>query len=888
VQVIRYSDRRAERHPAFLTGGGEMGELLRSMDWSGTSLGPLEQWPQSLRSAVSILLPSRAQICLFWGPDLCAIYNDAYRPTLGIKHPRALGQPAREVWREFWNDVLRPLLAGVVETGEAFWGSDYPFFLQRHGYPEETYFDVSYDPVRDESGKVGGVFCIVSETTGRVLGERRLGILRDIGRLASEALGADDAFRRVANVLCDHPRDLPFALFYAPAGDGTIGCVAACNIEPMPADAWPLARIAAERQEVLLAGDELAAHGSFPGTPWPEPARAVGILPIAVAGEAPLGFLVAGVSPRRPLDDGYRDFLRLVASNIAAVVSTARALEEERKRAEALAELDRAKTTFFSNVSHEFRTPLTLMLGPLEDVLNDPAAAALSDRQRERLELAQRNSLRLLRLVNTLLDFSRIEAGRIQASYVPTDLALFTADLASGFRSAIERAGLSLQVDCAPLPEPVHVDRDMWEKVVLNLLSNALKFTFDGGIAVALQAKDGRAVLSVRDTGVGVPSAELPRLFERFHRIQGQRSRSFEGSGIGLALVHELVRLHGGTIAADSTENAGTTFTVAIPFGTAHLPAGQIGASPTQVSTATRVEAFVEEALRWLPDLAPAAEPDLLAALTARVGDDRKLVLLADDNADMRDYVHRLLAQHYRVVSVPDGAAALEVMHRTRPDLLLADVMMPVLDGFGLLRAVRAEPALRDIPVVLLSARAGEEARLGGLDAGADDYLIKPFSARELLARIGANLTLAQVRREATEAALDSAERLREMFAQAPGFMCMLRGPEHVFELANDAYARVVGPRRLIGLPVREVFPELADQGYFELLDQVYRTGKPYAGTAQRLLLRREPDAPLTERFVDFVYQPIRDGAGAVSGIFVEGVEVTERVLAERALREAN
>src|SRR3954468_7099054 len=168
-------------HHGFLAGGGEMGERIRAMDWSKTRLGPVDGWPQSLRSALSHLLPSKAQIAMFWGPELVTLYNDAYRPVLGAKHPAALGAPIREVWAELWPAGLKELFDSVLTTGEAFWAQDRPFFLERHGYPEETYFDVSYDPMRDESGRVSGVFCIVSETTGRVVGERRLRLLRDLG-----------------------------------------------------------------------------------------------------------------------------------------------------------------------------------------------------------------------------------------------------------------------------------------------------------------------------------------------------------------------------------------------------------------------------------------------------------------------------------------------------------------------------------------------------------------------------------------------------------------------------------------------------------------------------------------------------------------------------------
>ena len=448
-------------------------------------------------------------------------------------------------------------------------------------------------------------------------------------------------------------------------------------------------------------------------------------------------------------DEGQVVFICAEGRDITEKKANEREIARQR---EELAELDKLKTQFFANISHEFRTPLTLMIGPLEDVLAE--SEKLSDPNRERLELTHRNSLRLLKLVNTLLDFSRIEAGRIQASYEPTDLAALTADLASGFRSAAERAGLRLLVDCPPLPEPVYVDREMWEKIVLNLLSNAFKFTFEGEIAVSLRLAASGVRLTVRDTGTGIPPDEVPRLFERFHRVKGARGRSYEGSGIGLALVQELARLHGGTVSVESEEGRGSTFTITIPPGKAHLPADRIEAERTLSSTGVRAAAFIQEALRWLPDESPGERiPELPVESLGvwRSGDrTRGRILLADDNADMREYVRRLLGS-YEVEAVPDGHAALRAARERTPDLVLTDVMMPGLDGFGLLRELRADPHFRDVPVILLSARAGEEARIEGIGAGADDYLTKPFSGRELLARVQAHLRLAQSRRESRE-----------------------------------------------------------------------------------------------------------------------------------------
>ena len=537
----------------------------------------------------------------------------------------------------------------------------------------------------------------------------------------------------------------------------------------------------------------------MPKGAWDVPTGSAVVLPIAASGETGRpGFVIVGLNPFRLFDEGYAGFLDLVAGQITSAIANAEAYEEERRRAEALAEIDRAKTAFFSNVSHEFRTPLTLMLSPLEEVLARPDDE-LRPADRELVSVAHRNGVRLLKLVNSLLDFSRIEAGKTQASFEAVDLCRFTAELASTFRSAVERAGLSLRVDCPPLPGPVHVDRDMWEKVVLNLLSNALKFTFDGEIAVAIRpTDDGKAVeIAVRDTGTGIPAEELPHLFERFHRVEGARGRSIEGSGIGLALVQELVRLQGGTISVASAIGVGSTFTVRLPLGTAHFPAGSVQAARESAPGGARAQAYVQEVSSWLgdesrtTDVPTASEAQDLAALPQQ-GENR-LILLADDNLDMRRYVERLLrGAGYRVEIATDGEAALAAIRTIKPDLVLSDVMMPRLDGFGLLTAIRAEDAIKDTPIILLSARAGEEAKVGGLLAGADDYLTKPFSARELLARIETNLRLSSMRRETARLLREETEIL-ELLNEVGTAVSAEIDLERAVQVVTDTATRLSG-----------------------------------------------------------------------------------------------
>jgi len=855
-----------------LRGGGEMGALMRSIDWDATAVGPASTWPQSLRTALSILLETGFPMYIAWGRAFTQFYNDSYRPILGAtKHPAAMGRSTRETFAEIWH-IIGPMFDGVME-GRATTLVDFLLPLDRHGFVEDCYFIFSYSPIREESGQVGGVLVTVTETTERVLGTRRLQTLQALASRTPDAATAEAACQIAAAVMHENPADLPRARLYLLTADGktaklagVAGSAAAPGASPAEIDLtkdgapWPVAAVVATGRERIV---EDASERTM-------------VIPVASPGAPrPAGVLVAALSPRLAFDQSYRSFIELVAGHVATAVANARALAEANARAEALAEIDRAKTVFFSNVSHEFRTPLTLLLGPAEDALAEADRLAPGDR--ERWQIVRRNGVRLLRLVNTLLDFSRIEAGRMQASYAPTDLGALTRDLASVFRSTVERAGLRLEIDVEDLGEPVFVDHDMWEKVVLNLLSNAFKFTFEGEIRVGLRRRGPQAVLTVRDTGIGVAAEQLPRLFDRFHRVPGARGRTHEGTGIGLALVHELVKLHGGAIEVTSAPGRGTAFSVAIPFGDAHLPREHVVAAPRAASLADAAP-FAEEATRWsaapgTPDAAPQG------AKGARV-------LLADDNADMRDYVMRVLGEHWNAEAVGDGASALaRARAEPRPDLIISDIMMPGMDGRQLLAALRADPRTRGIPVIFLSARAGEDARVEGLAAGADDYLVKPFSARELAARVSTHLELSRLRVEAERAR----SRLFSHFMQAPVPVSVMIGPEHVYDLANPLYERLIGHTGVVGKPIREVFPEVPpDAPIFATLDRVYQTGEPFTADEYPVAFDRKGNGTVEAVFLQLSLQPIRDEGGIVIGLMTVAVDVTAQVHARRAVELAN
>ncbi len=863
-----------------------MADLIRSHDWSQTPLGPIDHWPQSLRTAANLMLNARQPMWIGWGPSATFLYNDAYIPVLSLaKHPWALGKPAAVVWEEIW-DFCGPLTDKVFNQGEASFVDAVRLFMNRGDFLEETFYSFSYSPIRNELGQVAGLFCPNTEVTAQHLNTRRLATLSVLAANALVEKTTQAACESVAQTLARNPDDIPFALLYRtyadehqlqleqavhlPAGDVRLSpsVVGLDGATPGPLN-LPLADVLTQGK--MAVGTWTDATGLPLGLVGQPVTRAV-VLPLIAPGqEQPIGVLVAGINPARQLDIDYQTFFELVANQVATAIQNAHTAQEERQRLDQLAELNRAKTLFFSNISHEFRTPLTLMLGPLDELLrgSDPL---MTESQRIHAEAAHRNASRLLRLVNTLLDFSRLESGRLQASFAPTDLATLTTDLTSSFRSIIEKAGMQLVVATEPLAGPVAVDPVMWEKIVLNLLSNAFKFTLSGTITVHLAQTGEQVTLTVQDTGVGIPPTDLPRLFERFYRVEGAQGRSFEGSGIGLALVSELVGLHGGTISVRSELGVGSTFTV-------QLPTHQAIITPTYDQPTLTTDLFLADAESILvatPDSQLSTETSKPAP--AQSGTSRKRVLLADDNADMRAYIHRLLSPHYDVDVVADGREALAAIQREMPDLLVSDIMMPHIDGTELVKNLKANPQTAHLPVMLLSARAGEEATRDGYTAGADDYLTKPFSANELLIRVRAQLQLAQTRQE-------NQQQLRHLFKQAPvAIAIMEREPDFIYRLANTAYAELVDRplEAIIGQPLLAVLPEIDGQGFDKLLTQVMTTGIPFVAREAPISLTLQGISK--SLFLDYIYHPMRDPGGEVNSVMSVVIDVTEQVTARQAI----
>jgi signal transduction histidine kinase len=711
--------------------GGEMAGRMRRHDWARTPLGPSTSWSQSLRTAVAIMLRSRYPMILTWGEQLVMLYNDAFIPTLGAKHPDVLGGPLSIGFAEVWDDV-GPMQQSVLAGGPSTWAEDLPLTIERGNGPEQAYFTFSYSHVPDDDGP-GGVLAVLTVTTDKVVAASRLALLNALASVAGRTHDPAEAVSATMEVLASARDELVGARLYR-AGAGpdprfeVVGtCGPPCDRFPAVLDRTSPVAEAWDAQRTVLDRTTCDGHGAD--------ALHV-VLPLRGADET-AGVLVLCPHPLRLFDDDHDRFAALLADQVAQILTLATDRAREQARLEALAALDAAKTAFLSNVSHEFRTPLTLLLGPLDDRLSGRTGII----EGPDLQVMHDSAHRLLRMVNGLLDVARIEADGLPVVTEPTDLAELTDDVLQPFASAAARAQLALEVDLDPTVGVVQVDPALWEKAVVNLVANAVKYTPVGTVRVELRRSGDQVVLEVSDTGVGIPADQLGRVFERFHRVQQTGGRTIEGTGIGLALVAEAARILGGSTEVSSEVGVGSTFRLSAPL-----------------------EPLAAPAAPYVPDLAgiDALGRDLTAGATptgtgpdevVRHGTGRsdRTILVAEDNLAMRSRIARVLADEGEVVTVADGLAALGVLRSRQVDLLVTDVMMPELDGLGLLKEVRADAGLRGLPVVLLSARAGAEAAVGAIEAGADDYVVKPFSTGELVARCRTTMELAQHRR--TEAA---------------------------------------------------------------------------------------------------------------------------------------
>lgn len=871
----------------FLSGGGNMGEMMRRFDWEHTILGSPLSWELPLKTCVRIMLTSPQPMFIWWDKEaLINLYNDAYAVFLNSKHPEALGRSGKIVWSEVWEE-LQPKVDKVF-ANEGTYDDGAMFIMHRKGYAEETYIKFSYSPIAGEDGVIKGLFCVCEDESDKVISTRQLATLKEMGAVHYESRMTDTLYQEIINSIGTNNKDFPFAGIYEiRQSDTSVRLKAAVGInagaQVLPPDfniagsdiVWPH-MLTAIRENRIVVSPLMPDLPDLPTGFWKIPPRQLAFIPIGIGGnDYPYAIIVAALNPYRLYDDVYNQFCVSIAERLSLELNKMHILDQETKRAEALEEIDRAKTVFFSNISHEFRTPLTLMLGSLEALLEK--GNTLTIQQQGNIDASHRNALRMLKLVNTLLDFSRIESGKMQANFTKVDIGILTQKLASNFTTLMETAGLQYHIHINNIGQAVSVDISMWEKILFNLLSNAFKYTWKGGVTVVLSVQGTNLVLEVADTGVGIPAADLPRIFDRFHRVQGSTGRSYEGSGIGLSLTRELVLFHKGEITVESKEGIGSVFRVTIPVDKEHLSQSQVNTVLAFPDTIT--DMYVEEATDMLRSM---LLTDRVLPSAGRPDTTRDTILIVDDNADMRQYLKVLLESDYNVISAANGLEALIKIRRKQPALVLTDVMMPIMDGAQLLNEIRSSPATASLPVIILSARAGEECRMEGYDMGADDYLIKPFSAKELRSRVAGQIKTHKIRAAAQS-------QLHNIFKVAPAAIAVIEGPEFRFILGNAAYQKMVNRTEveLIGHTVEEVFPEVGGQGVLEILRQVYESELPLAMNEFPLRLNLPEEGKRQMHYFNFAVEPLRKPTGEMYALLVLAVDVTKQVLANKKILES-
>ncbi|KAK0204649.1 hypothetical protein DFS33DRAFT_1259677 [Desarmillaria ectypa] len=888
----------------------EIGRLTFDFDWASTPLGPMHAWPQSLKSIVSIMLSNPSQSCIFWGPERTLLYNEAWAKGSASKHPHMFGKPGRVAFSEIWETFSKhcdavyqgqaisrtdDLLFFDSKPGQELARGSVPVSAEDDSMPDvvETYYTWSYIPVEIEDGTIGGIVNNCMETTNKVLSERRMRTVRALAERCALARTSHGVWEAVLDVLEGNAVDFPYVLCYTghtastdgvPSSSDTdtrlertnsdilrtsnatyLQLIGSIGVEPghpiaSPQEVelslggyqqghWPFAEACSGRESLRAQNP---SPQLFEARGWEDPTGDAILVPLCTSYDCILmGLMVFGLNTRRPYDDDYSGFHHTIVRNLRAALSAAQNFEQEVQRAEELRALDRAKTTFFQNVSHELRTPLTLIRAPCDDALKADRGS-LDPVNRTRFKLIYRASGRLLRLVNSLMLFSSAEARMLQACFCPVRLGPATADMASLFRSAIEKAGIDYNVTCGDSADErvAYIDLGMWEKIVFNLLSNAVKYTKSGHIDLGLAYTSSEVILSVQDTGCGIPEDQLDKILLRFHRVESSDGRSIEGTGIGLALTNELVKIHRSTITVRSKMGCGSVFTVRIPLGCAHLQEKYVDHDFDPSSgirlpeTGSYAASIVEEAAGWLGEDSDASSQfSHTSSADAIMTPQRFTVLLAEDNADARSYIKSILLNAVQnVVDVSDGLAALDYIHTLeRPDLIVTDVMMPRMTGTELLQnlADDPDPNVQAIPVIVLSARMGSEDQPDSVFRGAVDFLLKPFSSSELLNRVQTRLHTLKQRHELEKQVRDrtfelklTQQRYQRMSELSPVAIFETDDADHgLITYANERFFTLTALPRTLPLAFKSIIdqllPETQEAATRTCLDVPIISGEP-------------------------------------------------------------
>jgi signal transduction histidine kinase/DNA-binding NarL/FixJ family response regulator len=565
-------------------------------------------------------------------------------------------------------------------------------------------------------------------------------------------------------------------------------------------NSWPIQRALATRQCVIVQ-DCRELTKNYPIREWDELPISAIVIPICSdsSTDIPESVMILGLNVRRPFDEDYDSWVHVIRSHLASSHTSVKALEAEKFRIEEEVRMERAKTAWLRGAANDIRGPLALVAGPLDDVLS----SELTPKQKHALTTAKRNTSRLLRLVDALTDLSRLEAGSVQGRFVPTDLAAFVTELSELFRPAIEKMGVSLEFDIEKSTKLVWLDPTLFEMLVSNLLGNAMKHTEEGSITVQIRYSDSSADLSVVDTGVGIPKEELKNITAAFHRTSTAVHPGFQATGLGLSIVREIVHLHDGVLHVSSATMAefqeqGSTFTAKIPLRERHGASSADEAAPRFGKYGA---ALAGEAMRWHRGQGTSTGASSDTGNESNVGskmsdgmlfEPEDTLLIVDSNSDLRDYVKGIFSPYCRVIEAVNGEEGRRMAIEHSPNLILCDILLPKLTGMDLLAAIRENPKTAITPVVMLSAVAGDEARLDALFLGAEDYLTKPFKPKELLARVHLHMQVGKKRKQLEEMYTQRETELTLVSDYCPAGI-MRATIDGTLVYANEAWRKMAG-----------------------------------------------------------------------------------------------
>ncbi|WVQ64073.1 uncharacterized protein L199_002232 [Kwoniella botswanensis] len=737
IQSTPLFDPEAQHEPTYLSldnnGSSEVlppslgcKSLLERTDWSKTRLGPREKWSSVIEMMIEVVLRSPTQDALWLGDDFQMIY--LFNPTRDTT-ASVLARRRQETMRDLSEQLL------TARTTNEFYNGIVEVLEQN---PKDVPFLMCYSV--EDGSEPNHVSLHLESSIGIPEGHHAAPMDLDLPLSA-------DRFSRASFGMKGNQLSSPTlsAISALSSGAGRMRY-------SYDKQSWPIAQAISTRQAVVVDDCTDLIKG-FPLREWEALPESAIIVPISSESsvETPQAVVIIGLNIASPLDSVYEDWIHVLRAHLTTSLGTVRAAEAEINRQIERDRMERAKTAWFQGAAHDLRSPLTLVAGPLDDVLR----TTLSSGQRTALSLAQRNLARVQRLVNALLDFSRIEAGKLTGRFMPLDLGTFVKDLAMMFKPAVERRKIDYKIQIEPHEGMVFVDPTLLETVVTNLISNALKYTEKGVITIDLKYYLTHADIAIIDTGIGIPAAELSAVTDRFHRATTALSRGTEGTGIGLALSKEIVRLHGGDLfitsqtAEESGGPHGSTFTARIPL----IERQVVQDSLARTDFGAYGKAVVDEAMHWISpsdaDLESIGSENNESTSTRAEGylfDRNDVLLLVDDNPDMRHYVKNIFSPYCRVIEAVNGKQALELAQKTPPHLILSDLMMPIMNGQELLTAIRSDPQTRMIPMVLLSAATDDELRLAAFVEGAEDFMLKPFKPKELLARVHLHMQIGKKR----------------------------------------------------------------------------------------------------------------------------------------------